>query len=149
MASKRKVTISTNSTQYYYDDVFVEDDQPSGGKLAFIPDDDYPVPSKEEVLPPLIILICGLVSFSYGMSCTWWYFTEESYVLIPPSRKTEVPNPTDFPNYIYGPPTLALGMVLLVVGGTILIDLAEWRKILFAKITVCFVNYFRKSGFKW
>jgi len=118
-------------------------------KLTFIPDNENRVPSRREIIPPLIILILGLISFSYGVSCTYVYFTEESYVLIPATKETLTPDPTNFPNYVYGPPTLALGMTLMIIGGTILIDLANWTEILFAKITVCCLGYFQKSNLKW
>lgn len=115
------------------DDVFypmllhAKDELPRTTQPYVRPNEPWP-----HILMPIVLLVAGSLFFYYGYNCTVVYFTEESFQIVTVGHEDD----PRYGSYIFGPPTLAFGMVLLTLGACMLEMFANWKELIFSNITI-------------
>jgi len=90
-------------------------------QLKYQPSHLYSRVQQEEqqlnIFLPIILILSGGGMLTLGVNCTLRYLEDETEII---SAHGEEADARKFPNYLFGPPTLALGTTLFVMGCCVL-----------------------------
>lgn len=122
-----RITSDLDEDEVFYPMLLHANDIPKTTQPYVKPNEPWP-----HILMPIILLLFGSAFFYYGYICTVVYFTDESFQIITVDKEDD----PRYDSYIFGPPTLAFGMILIVLGGCMLEMFASWKELIFSNITI-------------